>query len=119
MIRYDANSGRFVHACPRVGHRATLDNKDGAMRRFRAAGSNPFLNPLSSLPSCARRATVGSFRMAMRGAPGGSRTPNLQIRSLALYPVELRVRVRPREQAKIACRAQAERLKAEYRKLKD
>ena len=27
-------------------------------------------------------------------APGGSRTPNLQIRSLALYPIELRAQKR-------------------------
>ena len=29
------------------------------------------------------------------GAPGKSRTPNLQIRSLLLYPIELRVRLCP------------------------
>ncbi len=31
------------------------------------------------------------------GAPEGSRTPNLQIRSLALYPIELRARTWRRE----------------------
>jgi hypothetical protein len=35
------------------------------------------------------------------GAPVGSRTPNLLIRSQMLYPIELRVRLRAREQAKI------------------
>src|SRR5262245_56325951 len=29
------------------------------------------------------------------GAPGGSRTPGLQVRSLSLYPAELRARVGP------------------------
>jgi hypothetical protein len=61
----------------------------------------------SRLPSFALRATEGKHRIAMLGAPGGSRTPNLQIRSLALYPVELRVRKRRRKQAKIARRVQA------------
>ena len=28
----------------------------------------------------------------MHGAPGGTRTPNLQLRRLALYPIELRAR---------------------------
>ena len=30
------------------------------------------------------------------GAPEESRTPNLQIRSLTLYPIELRARIRAR-----------------------
>ncbi len=33
---------------------------------------------------------VGLMRLA--GAPGGTRTPNLQLRRLALYPIELRAR---------------------------
>ncbi len=41
------------------------------------------------------------------GAPVGSRTPNLLIRSQMLYPIELRVRRRGREEARIRLRAQA------------
>src|SRR5437899_1636648 len=32
--------------------------------------------------------------MRLSGAPGGSRTPGLQVRSLSLYPAELRARNR-------------------------
>ena len=40
-----------------------------------------------------RFAHVSVFALSsLNGAPEGSRTPNLQIRSLALYPVELQVR---------------------------
>ena len=42
------------------------------------------------------------------GAPVGSRTPNLLIRSQMLYPIELRVRERGREEARIRTEAQAE-----------
>ena len=35
---------------------------------------------------------VKSVNCVVRGDPGGSRTPNPQIRSLMLYPIELRGR---------------------------
>ena len=42
------------------------------------------------------------------GAPGGTRTPNLQLRRLALYPIELRARAGayslPRHRHAVACR---------------
>ena len=41
------------------------------------------------------------------GAPVGSRTPNLLIRSQMLYPIELRVRVKRQEKAMIASEVQA------------
>jgi hypothetical protein len=39
-----------------------------------------------------QRPTRESVSYAVRGDPGGSRTPNPQIRSLMLYPIELRGR---------------------------
>ena len=87
-------------------------------RRRGRALHEPKLEPRSDDPASglvASRSTVRSVvasrplgaGIAEDGAPEGSRTPNLQIRSLALYPVELQVRERAREEARIHHRAQA------------
>src|SRR6266516_434125 len=38
------------------------------------------------------------------GAPGGTRTPGLQVRSLPLYPTELRARMWPSDVVRVVCR---------------
>ncbi len=44
---------------------------------------------MSFAPSCESRVLGGS----MTGAPGGTRTPDPQVRSLMLYPAELPARI--------------------------
>ena len=51
------------------------------------------------------------------GAPVGSRTPNLLIRSQMLYPIELRVRERRREQARFCAGLQA-RISSDFTRLR-
>ena len=48
------------------------------------------LNPIE--PTEGGRSAVKAIKSGRFGDPGGSRTPNPQIRSLMLYPVELRGR---------------------------
>ena len=38
-----------------------------------------------------RAVSVAELPLVRSGTPGGSRTPNLLVRSQALYPIELRV----------------------------
>src|SRR5207249_4870191 len=59
------------------------------------------VRPLRGLMSSIRRSTHDATRVAsvflrslLGGAPGGNRTPDPQIRSLMLYPTELRARER-------------------------
>ena len=43
------------------------------------------------ISSLLRALIQAGFTLIMNGTPGGSRTPNLLVRSQALYPIELRV----------------------------
>src|SRR2546426_1124022 len=69
--------------CPRsLNDRRSGSHGAIAGRRRRRADRGPIRGSWGSSPAVA---TLRGF-----GAPGGGRTRNLQIRSLALYPVELR-----------------------------
>ena len=58
----------------------------------------------SSLPRC-RKVNFSSVFKGLNGAPEEIRTPDPQIRSLVLYPAELRARNRPLEWAEPDCNA--------------
>ena len=51
------------------------------------------------------------------GAPGGNRTPGLQVRSLSLYPSELRARSTFRRCSARTCRARGARTRSGYVKI--
>src|SRR5262249_11420665 len=77
---------------------ATLPDERRACKRREARWrARRESEPFAASGSEARRfpTSAGRANVAKRGgAPGGSRTPGLQVRSLSLYPAELRARSR-------------------------
>ena len=69
-------------------------NEGGGTRRAKNAALRRFLNALSS-PFGRKQKNNGHHKSGIRyfGAPEGTRTPDLLIRSQALYPAELRAHV--------------------------
>jgi hypothetical protein len=68
-----------------------IANKKEADRFISSQFMNPSYFGKQKRPSLLRALILEGFPLFMSGTPGESRTPNLLIRSQALYPIELRV----------------------------
>jgi hypothetical protein len=70
---------------------ALLPSSEAHRQRHRLPRRGGWCRPCRFTPSNSEISVVaGSYRRRELGASGGTRTPSLQVRSLLLYPVELR-----------------------------
>src|SRR5262245_2644515 len=97
-----------IHERLVAGHRleclAVREREDSLPRRLARVGTDVEIHAHAPAPwalstsgptirSTATTVACSKRRLCQRGgAPGGSRTPGLQVRSLPLYPAELRAR---------------------------
>jgi len=65
----------------------------GYVDRLDFAPTRPPKSATQAQPAADTRRTGGPQLIEKNGAPGGTRTPDLQIRSLPLYPAELQARI--------------------------